>query len=194
MATNDYEVGNLAATLVAIHGWGQRVCAITLDETPRGVAKMHTPADEPPSSHVVNEFAASYVVGDAQDETAIRTCYRSTGRSFSTTHARNIQESTAPSKTSNKENVHPRSVKATSLVRVHRIAGCTRLAQSIPTLSYRQKPYYRREIPDALHCDRVLQCMLLAGEGEDGFLQSSALAPNAHGRKWHLMTMTVTGL
>jgi hypothetical protein len=117
MTADDYEVGTIAVTHVAMHGRRQRVCAITLDETPRGVAKMHMHADEPPSSHVVNEFVARCVVDYAQDETAIRTCYRSARRSINTTHAVNLQESTAPSKLANKEYIHPRSVKATLLVR-----------------------------------------------------------------------------
>ena len=58
MAADDYEVGNMAAALSTIHGQPLRVRAITLDETPRGVTKMHTSADAPPSSHVVNEFEA----------------------------------------------------------------------------------------------------------------------------------------
>jgi hypothetical protein len=58
MAADDYEVGNMAAALATIHGQVQRVRAIALDETPRGVTKMHTRADAPPSSHVVNEFEA----------------------------------------------------------------------------------------------------------------------------------------
>jgi hypothetical protein len=38
MAADDDEVGDIAAAIAAIHGRGQRMRAITLDETPRGVA------------------------------------------------------------------------------------------------------------------------------------------------------------
>jgi hypothetical protein len=75
--------GNMAGALATIHDQGERVRAITLDQTPRGVTKMHTPADAPPSSHVVSAFEATCAVGDAQDETAIRACYRLGRRSFS---------------------------------------------------------------------------------------------------------------
>ena len=34
-------------------------CAVTLDETPRGAAKMHSRADAPPISHVIDEFEAA---------------------------------------------------------------------------------------------------------------------------------------
>src|SRR5262245_30875810 len=57
MAADDYEVGT-AVALATIHGRGQRVRAITLDETPRGVIEMHTRAGAPPSSPVVNDFEA----------------------------------------------------------------------------------------------------------------------------------------
>src|SRR5262245_43246800 len=74
---------------------------ITLDETPRGVTKIHTRADAPPSSHVVSTFEATCAVGDAQDETAIRAGYRLGRTSFSSTHGRTIQRARAPSKTQN---------------------------------------------------------------------------------------------
>src|SRR5262249_11222762 len=95
MAADNYEVGHGAAT---IDRRGQRVRAITLNEAPRGIAKMHTRADEPPSSYVVNEFAARYPVDDAQDETTIGTCNRSVRRAFNRTHARNNPTEQTPNK------------------------------------------------------------------------------------------------
>jgi len=38
MAADDYEVGDIAAAIAAIHGLRPPMRAITLDETPRGVA------------------------------------------------------------------------------------------------------------------------------------------------------------
>jgi hypothetical protein len=88
------------------------VRAITLEKTPRGVAKLRTRADAPPISHFVNEFEAGCFVDYAQDETAIRTRYRLARKSFSSTHARNIQQSAAPGNTPKKRTVSRVSVKA----------------------------------------------------------------------------------
>jgi hypothetical protein len=60
----------------AIHGRGQRVRAVTLDETPRGAAKMHASADAPPMAYVIGEFEGCRVVGHAQYKATIGTCYR----------------------------------------------------------------------------------------------------------------------
>jgi hypothetical protein len=56
MSTIDAQV--IAALAAIHHGRWRRVGAVTLDETPRGVAKMHPRTDAPPISHVVNEFEA----------------------------------------------------------------------------------------------------------------------------------------
>jgi hypothetical protein len=58
-----------------------------MNETPHGVAKMHTRADALPSSHVVNESEA--VAGYAQFETAIGTfyCFGFGRKRFGLTHA-----------------------------------------------------------------------------------------------------------
>jgi len=58
MAADDYEVNTMAIAVATVHDRGQRVRAITLNETPRGVIKIHTCADAPPSSPVVNDFEA----------------------------------------------------------------------------------------------------------------------------------------
>jgi len=58
MAADDQEVGVKAAAFTTIYGPVQRVRAITLDETPRGVTKMHSRARALPSSPVVNDFEA----------------------------------------------------------------------------------------------------------------------------------------
>ena len=76
MAADDYEIGNMAAALAAICGRWQRVRAITLDETPSGVAEMHARAGAPPISHVVNELEARRPVGYAQYKAAVRASYR----------------------------------------------------------------------------------------------------------------------
>ena len=65
-------------------------CAVTLDETPRGAAKMHSRADAPPISHVIDEFEAACFEGCTQSEPAMGTCYRLGRRLIS--HARNLQE------------------------------------------------------------------------------------------------------
>ena len=81
---------HLTTVLAAGHRRYRRMRAVTLDETPRGVANMHTRADAPPIFYVVREFEDCCVVGYAQYETAIRTSYR---LERLMTHARNIQES-----------------------------------------------------------------------------------------------------
>src|SRR5262245_4943035 len=82
----------MVAALATNHGRGQPVCAITLDETPSGVIKMHTRADAPPSSPVVNDFEARWAVDYVQEKAAIRACHRLGRRSFSSTHERNRHE------------------------------------------------------------------------------------------------------
>jgi hypothetical protein len=81
--------------LAAIHGRRQRVRAVALDETPRGVAKMRTGADAPPISHVVNEFEGCCVVGYAQCQTAIGTCYRLERLCLTHAHPRKHRAKTA---------------------------------------------------------------------------------------------------
>ena len=56
MSTIDVQV--IAALAIIHHGRLRRVGAVTLDETPRGVAETDPRADAPPISHVVNEFEA----------------------------------------------------------------------------------------------------------------------------------------
>jgi hypothetical protein len=90
MAADDYEIGNMG--LAAIHRGWQRVCAITLDETPSGVAEMHARANAPPISHVVSELEARRPVRYAQHKTAIWACYRLGRKPLSLPHTRNPRQ------------------------------------------------------------------------------------------------------
>jgi hypothetical protein len=86
MAADDYEVSIMAAALASIHGRCQGVRPITLDETPRGVIKMHARADALPSSPVINESVARRAVDYTQDKAAIRASHRLGRRFLSSTH------------------------------------------------------------------------------------------------------------
>jgi hypothetical protein len=44
-----------------------------LQQAPYGVADLHSPAEEPPISHVIDEFEGSRLIGYAQNEPTIGT-------------------------------------------------------------------------------------------------------------------------